>query len=101
MSDVDHARLPVGRNTLLGPGLFNTDFSLFKNNKLPFWGEKVNIQFRAEVFNLLNHANFAAPTSPIQNAIFDNRGNLLPSAGVLSATQGTARQIQFGLKVSF
>jgi hypothetical protein len=91
----------VGRNTLIGPALFNTDFSLFKNMKLPFRNEKMNLQFRAEVFNLLNHANFAAPNSPIQNAIFDNKGNLLPSAGVLNATQGTSRQIQFGLKLSF
>jgi hypothetical protein len=91
----------AGRNTLIGPGFFDTDFSLFKNHRLPFRGDRGNLQFRAEVFNLLNHANFAAPSSPIQNAIFDNKGNLLPSAGVLSATQGTSRQIQFGLKLSF
>jgi hypothetical protein len=91
----------VGRNTLVGPGLFNTDFSLFKNNRLPFWNERINAQFRVEIFNILNHPNFAAPTSPIQNAIFDNKGNLLPSAGVLSATQTTSRQIQFGLKIIF
>ena len=91
----------VGRNTLIGPGFFETDFSLFKNHRLPFRSDRANLQFRAEVFNLLNHANFAAPSSPIQNAIFDNKGNLLPSAGVLSSTQGTSRQIQFGLKLSF
>ena len=50
-----------GRNYIaVGPGLNNLDASLFKNNDLH--GEKVNVQFRFEVFNVLNHTNFAVPS---------------------------------------
>ena len=91
----------VGRNTLIGPDLFDVDLSLFKNNHIRWISETANAQFRVEMFNILNHPNFAAPNSPNNNAIFDAKGNLLPSAGVLIATQTPARQIQFGLKLIF
>jgi hypothetical protein len=48
----------AGRNILTGPGLVNLDFSLVKNNCI---GELFNLQFRVEVFNLLNRANFQVP----------------------------------------
>jgi len=50
----------LGRNTFVGPGYWNTDQSLFKNIKLT---ERYNFQFRVEVFNLFNHANFKLPSS--------------------------------------
>src|SRR5208283_3508253 len=49
----------VGRDTLIGPGLWDLDFSVMKNTKLT---EKVNLQLRAEFFNVLNHASFGNPT---------------------------------------
>src|SRR5437762_211765 len=48
----------AGRSSLRGPGLFNVDTSLFK--KIPI-REGMTLQFRAEAFNVLNHANFAYP----------------------------------------
>jgi hypothetical protein len=89
----------AGRNTLTGPGLVNTDFSIFKNNRIPAISEAFNIQFRAEFFNVFNRTNFAPPLD--NNTILDQSGNVVGSAGVLTATATTSRQIQFGLKVIF
>jgi hypothetical protein len=91
----------VGRNTLTGPGLANLDVALFKNNYVKFISEKANVQFRIESFNTLNHANFAAPISTNSSSpvIFDSTGHLVPSAGMLTATQTPSREFQFGLKV--
>lgn len=51
----------LGRNSLIGPGYQNVDFSVFKTTKIT---ERVNLQLRAEVFNILNHPNFASPLLP-------------------------------------
>jgi hypothetical protein len=83
----------LGRGTFTGPGLADVDLSLFKNTKV---SEKANLQFRAEFFNLLNHANFGAP-----NPIVFAGGAISPSAGLITTTATTSRQIQFGLKVVF
>ena len=85
-----------GRNPLNGPGLVNLDFSLFKNSHIT---ERVNLQFRAEFFNVLNHTNFAPPLD--NNTLFNPDGSPVGSAGVIDATQTTSRQIQFGLKLMF
>jgi Carboxypeptidase regulatory-like domain/TonB-dependent Receptor Plug Domain/TonB dependent receptor len=95
-----------GRNILIGPGTSNLDFSVFKNIPIKKISESFNVQFRAEFFNILNHANFAAPVTPNNTDIFDSYGNSLNpltsssgTAGVLTATNTPARQIQFALKV--
>src|SRR5262249_50797078 len=49
----------LGRDVVIGPGLFNANFSVFKNNYIRAISETFNIQFRAEMFNILNHTNFA------------------------------------------
>jgi hypothetical protein len=54
----------AGRNILIGPGTSNLDLSVFKNNYIKRISENFNVQFRAEIFNILNHANFAVPVSP-------------------------------------
>jgi hypothetical protein len=82
-----------GRNTIFGPGLATLDFSLFKNFKV---SERVGLQFRAEFFNSLNHSNFGIPAT----GIFAG-GTYASSAGVISGTATTSRQIQFGLKLNF
>jgi hypothetical protein len=70
------------------------DFSLFKN--LPIT-ESSRVQFRAEFFNLFNRVNLGYPdTSP-----FQSDGSPSPTAGRITDTRGTARQIQFGLKYEF
>lgn len=89
----------AGRNILIGPGLSNFDFSLFKNNPIKRISESFNIQFRAEIFNILNHANFQSPYD--NNTLFDGSGNRVAGAGTLDATSTTSRQIQLALKLSW
>jgi hypothetical protein len=94
----------AGRNDVPGPGLMNLDFSLFKNNYLRRISESFNLQFRAEIFNILNHPNFALPVEPDNTDIFDSTGAPLNppdngAAGVLKSTTTTSREIQFALKV--
>ena len=91
----------AGRNILTGPGVTELDFSLFKNNYIPKISERFNLQFRAELFNILNHANFAPPATPTNTDIFDGTGLLNPGAGQLTRTTTTAREIQLAVKVIF
>ena len=86
----------LGRNSLMGPGVSNLDFSVLKNNYVKRISESFNAQFRAEFFNILNRANFSSPTDNL--AVFDQTGNRIPSAGLITSTQTTSRQIQFALK---
>jgi hypothetical protein len=91
----------AGRNTIVGPHLVNLDFSVFKNFAVKKISESFNIQFRAEFFNILNHANFAPPL-PIQNgaasALFNQDGTTT-GAGGLTTLVTQPRDIQFALKV--
>jgi hypothetical protein len=89
----------AGRNILIGPSLTNLDFSLVKNNRITHVSETLNLQFRAEVFNLLNHANFQVPKLPDNTDIFDSSGARNSSAGLLTSTTTNSRQIQLGLKL--
>ena len=91
----------AGRNILIGPGVTSLDFSLFKNNYIRRISERFNIQFRAEIFNILNHPNFAPPANPTNTDIFDGTGTLNPAAGLLTKTTTTAREIQFAIKIIF
>ena len=91
----------AGRNILIGPGVTSLDFSLFKNNYIKRISEQFNIQFRAEIFNIINHPNFAPPANPTNTDIFDGTGNPNPSLGFLTKTTTTAREIQFAIKVIF
>jgi len=83
----------LGRGTLTGPGLADVDVSLFKTTTV---SERVSLQFRAEFFNVLNRANFGTPNP----TVFSN-GAISASAGLITATSTTSRQIQFGLKLIF
>jgi hypothetical protein len=91
----------AGRNILIGPGITSLDFSVFKNNRIKRISENFNLQFRAEIFNILNHANFAPPTTPDNTDIFDSSGAPTGVAGLLSRTTTTAREIQFAIKIIF
>jgi hypothetical protein len=83
----------VARGSLRGPGLTQFDTSLFKKFTIT---EALNLQFRAEMFNVFNHANFSYP-----NEIVFNGNAYSPSAGVITQTNGTSRQLQFALKLMF
>jgi hypothetical protein len=91
-----------GRNVLIGPNLRVFDFTLIKKTAIT---ERVNMEFRTEVFNLFNHTNFAGPQQD-NRAIFvgvDANGNgIVPASfGQLTKTSTSSRQIQFGLKFIF
>jgi Carboxypeptidase regulatory-like domain/TonB dependent receptor/TonB-dependent Receptor Plug Domain len=88
-----------GRNILTAPGLINLDFAVFKNNYIHRISETFNVQFRAEMFNLLNRANFAPPVLPNQSDIFNADGSQNTTAGQLKSTITDAREVQFGLKI--
>jgi hypothetical protein len=90
-----------GRNILIGPGLTSLDFSVFKNNYIKSISERFNLQFRAEIFNILNHPNFAPPIQGVNTDIFDGTGTPNSTAGLLTRTTTTAREMQFALKVIF
>jgi hypothetical protein len=83
----------LGRGTYNGPGLSDLDVSLFKSTPL---AERASLQFRAEFFNVLNHANFGTP-----NATVFSGTAVSPSAGLITSTATTSRQIQFGMKIVF
>jgi hypothetical protein len=87
----------AGRNILIGPGILNLDTSLVRNIG---GSERFHAQFRAEFFNVLNHTNFASPVVTTNNtSLFGANGAPISSAGVLTSTTTTSRQIQFGLKL--
>jgi len=88
----------LGRNTLIGPGLSNLDFSLFKNHRIARLSETFNVQVRLEFFNVLNRTNFAPP-DVTRYTIFDSAGRLVGNAGQLTRTNTSSRQIQFGMKI--
>jgi hypothetical protein len=83
----------LGRDTLTGPGLATWDLSLLKEAKIR---ERMNMQFRMEIFNLLNRANFNTP-----NLIVFTPSGLSGTAGAITSTSTTSRQIQFGLKLNW
>ena len=84
----------VGRNTLLGPGLADLDASVEKGFRVR---ENLNVRFRAEFYNALNHTNFGLPIA----SVFTPSGFFNPAAGLIVNTVTTSRQIQFGLSVNF
>jgi hypothetical protein len=83
----------AGRNILRGPALVETDISLSKKFAL---SERLNLQFRSEIFNVFNHTNFNTSNPVVYAAA---TGGPSPTAGVITATSTTSRQIQFGLKL--
>ena len=97
----------AGRDILTAPGLVNVDGSMFKTFR---FGERANLQFRAEVFNSLNHTNFGWPvitTFTSAAACTPSSTGVVPpacyssSAGVITSTLTTSRQLQFALKLGW
>jgi len=83
----------LGRGVFNGPGLNELDMSLFKTTAIT---ERSSLQFRAEVFNILNHSNLGTP-----NATAFSGTSFNGSAGLISLPATSSRQIQFGLKLIF
>jgi Carboxypeptidase regulatory-like domain len=85
----------VHRDSLTGPGLSELDFSAVKNSRIT---ERFGLQFRAEFFNILNHTNYLTPNEVVYSSA---TSGISPTAGVVTATSTTSRQIQFGAKLQF
>jgi hypothetical protein len=83
----------VGRDTFIGPGLAAFDLSARKDMAVM---EKVRVEFRAEFFNVLNRSNFNTPNLIV---FTQPSGSPATTAGIITSTSSSARQIQFGLKV--
>ncbi len=81
----------ASRDSLSGPGLATWDFSALKDTTLH---ERLTLQFRAELFNLLNRANFNTP-----NLIVFTPSGVSGTAGAITSTSTTSRQVQFALKL--
>jgi hypothetical protein len=100
----------VGRNSLRGPAYFQFDLSAMKNFAI---GERMKLQFRADIFNLFNHPNFENPDGGIcaalsgpppvctLNANFGRTGQTVADADGTQIGGGTNRQAQFSLKLIF
>jgi hypothetical protein len=99
----------AGRDTLIGPNLWNVDSSLSKDWKVPRISEQFRIQFRAEAFNILNHPSFQNPSGTVFNANLAAANPNDPTSGVsangsvgrITATNSSPRQIQLALKIVF
>jgi hypothetical protein len=85
----------AGRGILRGPAQQNVDFSLFKNFK---FGERSNLEFRLEAFNVFNTPEFAIPNAATD--LIGSPGNL-PVAGSISSTVHASRQLQLALQFKF
>jgi hypothetical protein len=89
----------LGRDALYGPGFGSVDFSTFKN--FPIWAERIRGQFRVEIFNLFNRANWANPSVTLTSSSF---GQLTQTKNASSAPGlgfGEPRNVQLALKVIF
>jgi hypothetical protein len=92
----------AGRNSIVGPNLYNVDFSAHKSWAVKKISEAFRIQFRAEFFNVLNHANFQSPLpfSSGNNAqIFNSDGTPSGAGGLSQPLLVLPRDIQFALKM--
>lgn len=84
----------LGRNAILGPGFLDTDFSVTKDTKIT---ERFTLQFRSEMFDVFNHPNFGNPVLNVTSGSFGN----IQATRFPTGDFGSARQIQFALKVLF
>ena len=93
----------VARESLQGPGYLDLDFALNKDTKLRFLGDSGVLQFRTEVFNILNHVNYGEPS----NTTWTNATTLSTTSGFISGLIGGSnnsnqwRDIQLAAKVVF
>jgi len=89
----------AGRNSLIGPGLVELDFSLHRSIRVRLFSDAARFEVRAEVFNLTNRSNFEPPLP--NNPLYNNKGAPLAIAGLITSTATTSRQIQVALRLSW
>jgi len=94
----------LGRNVVIGPGFSNLDFAVIKNTKVT---ERLNVQFRADAFDLTNHPNYGQPARAYNPRTINGVPNVDDTFGIISSTRfptgdsGSARQLQFAMKLLF
>ncbi len=84
----------LGRDTIIGPGLSDVDLALQKSFQI---SERAKAALKFEMFNIFNHPNFGLPNT----TALASSGAASPSAGVITYTTTSSRQIQFALRISF
>ena len=84
----------LGRNAIIGPNFLDTDFSVTKDTKIT---ERFTLQFRSEMFDIFNHPNFGDPALTATNSTFGQ----IQTTRFPTGDFGSARQIQFALKLLF
>jgi len=93
----------LGRNQVYGPGFANIDFGLAKNTKIT---ERVNLQIRADAFDLTNHPNYGQPgpqAGGYLNAVFSGAASFstINSTRFPPGDSGSSRQLQLAVKLQF
>ena len=86
------------RGTIVGPGYFRWDASLYKNTRIT---ERVNVQFRAEAFNVFNHPNLGFPLAARTAVPGGTAFGVITATRLPTGDSGSARQIQFAAKLLF
>jgi hypothetical protein len=84
----------LGRNAIPGPAFVNTDFSVTKDTKIT---ERLNLQFRTEMFDIFNHPNFGNPVLTATSKSFGQ----ITSTRFPTGDFGSSRQVQFALLLQF
>lgn len=82
----------LGRNVFVGPGFEDVDLALYKNTKIT---ERMNVQFRADAFDLLNHPNYGQPSGTVGSV------GTIGSTRFPTGDSGSSRQLQLALKLQF
>jgi hypothetical protein len=91
----------LGRNVVIGPGIFDVDFSAMKRFHFT---ERTYLEFRAEAFNSTNHPNLGDPGLNLAGNQLTATGAPIPGTGtfgVISSTRTDMRELQFALKLAF
>ena len=78
----------AGRNTFTGPGVTRVDASLIRNSRI---GQAKTLQFRLEVFNVLNNPIWADPNTTLTSPLY----------GSITSTRTPMREVQLGIKFMF
>ena len=89
----------LGRNTLTAPGVRTVDVGVSKDTRI---GERSSLNLRLDIFNIANHTNFAFPNAALYTGV-DAAGNGIPNptAGLITSTSTTSRQLQLSAKFTF
>jgi hypothetical protein len=85
------------RNAVTGPGFYNTDLSILKRTRIA----GTMVEFRAEAFNVFNHPNFGFPLAARTATVGSTSFGVITATRLPTGDSGSARQLQFAMKVLF